>query len=636
MRSRALLTLFAFVCSSAALAQRTDENVTAQSDDAFGRSVGNESIGIYNSEEVRGFSPIDAGNARIEGLYFDRQTSPADRLIEGSAIRVGIASQSYPFPSPTGIVDYNLRRVGDTRVVSPLLLYAPFGTASLQVDAQIPLVANVLGLGLGASLDHNAFEWGGANDGNSFAIVPRWRPAPNIELRPFFSRLSFRDEEAQPRMFTLGSVMPPKIPREHYYGQPWAQNQGKTYTYGAIGEARFGAWLTRLGLFESSYTPDLEVADLFTDIDAAGNAHEKLVAFPDSRYGSKSGELRAQRSFEENTRRHTILFTLRGRLQQRRYGGEQEIDAGEVQLGVGRAIPKPDFEFGAQSHDEVRQRTVGAGYELKWKDRGEASVGLQKTHYTKSGDTPEGALPESRAQPLLKNATATVYATQWLAVYASYTQGLEESPIAPSNAVNRNVAAPALETKQYDAGVRVSLLEHVKLIGGVFNVEKPYFDLDTAGLFRSLGTVRHRGVELSVAGNPVERLTVVVGTRFLDAEVSGPLVDAGIIGRRPIGSARNYSVASVDYAFADSGFSLDTTMESVSRSVANTANTVEAPGRVVFHVGGRYKFKLMGKPATLRAQVGNIFDRYGWIVNRGGSYVYNQPRRFTMYLATDL
>ena len=636
MRSRALFTLFACVCSSAALAQRTDENVTAQSDDAFGRSVGNESIGIYNSDDVRGFSPIDAGNARFEGLYFDQQTDPSDRLVAGSAIRVGIASQTYPFPSPTGIVDYDLRRVGDTRVISPVLVYGPFGGGALQVDAQFPLIPNELGLGIGASLEHNEYAYGGANDSNSFAILPRWRPAPNVELRPFFSRLSYRNEESQPRMFTLGSVMPPKIKREHYFGQPWALNEADEYTYGAIGEARFGEWLTRLGLFESVYAPDIEVADLFRNVDANGHAFEKLVVFQDSRYGSKSGELRAQRSFDEGARRHTVLFTLRGRLQQRRYGGDVEIDAGEAQIGVGHAIPRPDFVFGEQSHDEVRQKTVGAGYELRWKDRGELSVGLQKTHYTKSGDTPEGPLPTSRAQPLLKNVTGTVYATERLALYASYTQGLEESPIAPSNALNRNVAAPALETKQYDAGVRLALLEHVKLIAGVFNVEKPYFDLDTAGFFRSLGTVKHRGVELSVAGNPIERLTVVVGTRFLDAEVSGDLVDAGIIGSRPVASARHYSVASVDYAFADSGFSVDTTAESISRSIANTANTVEAPGRAVFHVGGRYRFKLMGKPATLRAQVSNIFDRYGWIVNRGGSYVYNNPRRFSMYLAADL
>jgi len=36
------LALAGFTLSSASLAQRTDDNVTAQSDDAFGRSVGDE------------------------------------------------------------------------------------------------------------------------------------------------------------------------------------------------------------------------------------------------------------------------------------------------------------------------------------------------------------------------------------------------------------------------------------------------------------------------------------------------------------------------------------------------------------------------------------------------------------------
>src|SRR5262245_61186347 len=103
--------------STASYAQRTDDNVTAESDDVFGRSIGNEVLGIYNSGEVRGFSPTAAGNVRIEGLYFDRQTDPSYRLVESSTIRVGIASQSYPFPSPTGIVDYNLRDVGSKRII---------------------------------------------------------------------------------------------------------------------------------------------------------------------------------------------------------------------------------------------------------------------------------------------------------------------------------------------------------------------------------------------------------------------------------------------------------------------------------------------------------------------------------------
>ena len=51
------------------------------------------------------------------------------------------------------------------------------------------------------------------------------------------------------------------------------------------------------------------------------------------------------------------------------------------------------------------------------------------------------------------------------------------------------------QTEQYDAGVRWSAFANMKLIAGIFNVEKPYFDLDAAGFFSELGAVEHRGVE---------------------------------------------------------------------------------------------------------------------------------------------
>src|ERR1044071_8223494 len=132
------LTALAVLFAQPVSAQRAEENVTTGSEDAFGRSIGNESIGIYNEGDVRGFSPIEAGNVRIEGLYFDRTGSLTSRLIEGSTIRVGVASQSYPFPSPTGIVDYDLRRVGADRVISALTYYGPFDSVGAELDAQLP------------------------------------------------------------------------------------------------------------------------------------------------------------------------------------------------------------------------------------------------------------------------------------------------------------------------------------------------------------------------------------------------------------------------------------------------------------------------------------------------------------------
>ena len=396
-------------------------------------------------------------------------------------------------------------------------------------------------------------------------------------------------------MLTAGGVLPPKIRREHYYGQEWSTNEGEVLNYGVIGALRFGAWTARLGAFESVFSPDAQFAELFTDIDANRNANEIVVAFPDSRYASRSGELRLSRLFEEGPRRHTLQFAARGRLQKRRYGGEDVIDVGSVHSAWDATSRGRMFVFGEQSHDEVKQQTFGAAYELQWADVGEMSVGLQKTSYSKSVETPTAVLPESRSEPWLKYATATVNATERLAIYASYTEGLEESPVAPNNALNRNVAAPALQTEQYDAGVRWAAFANMKLIAGVFNVEKPYFDVDAAGFFTELGTVEHRGVELSLAGDPLDNLTVILGTRWLDATVSGPTVDAGLIGEKPVGTARQYSLATADFRLGGTGASLDATVEHITSQVANSENTIEVPSRAVLHVGGRYRFKLFGR-----------------------------------------
>ena len=47
-------------------AQRTDDNAVSSADDAFGSSIGDEEVGIYSPYRARGFSPVDAGNVRID------------------------------------------------------------------------------------------------------------------------------------------------------------------------------------------------------------------------------------------------------------------------------------------------------------------------------------------------------------------------------------------------------------------------------------------------------------------------------------------------------------------------------------------------------------------------------------------
>jgi len=63
--------------ASPADAQRSKDNAVTEASDAFGTVVGNQTIGLYTPTNARGFNPTQAQNVRIEGLYFDQQTSSA-------------------------------------------------------------------------------------------------------------------------------------------------------------------------------------------------------------------------------------------------------------------------------------------------------------------------------------------------------------------------------------------------------------------------------------------------------------------------------------------------------------------------------------------------------------------------------
>jgi iron complex outermembrane receptor protein len=86
----AVAAIFATFQVTAARAQHASDNPVNSADDAFGLTLGLESVGLYNPGSVRGFSPISAGNVRIDGRYFDLQGAPSNRVVEGSTIHVGV------------------------------------------------------------------------------------------------------------------------------------------------------------------------------------------------------------------------------------------------------------------------------------------------------------------------------------------------------------------------------------------------------------------------------------------------------------------------------------------------------------------------------------------------------------------
>ena len=221
--------------------------------------------------------------------------------------------------------------------------------------------------------------------------------------------------------------------------------------------------------------------------------------------------------------------------------------------------------------------------------------------------------------------------------YASYTRGLEEFGQAPESAINRGEAMPSSKTRQIDAGLRYALTPRVKVVAGVFEVAKPYFDLDTTRLYRIVGDVTHRGVELSLTGQLADGLTMVAGSVFLRARV-----DSAAAGQLvPIGRTPRVSSVNVQYGPASwNGVSVDAQLENTSSAFANRTNTERVAGRTALNLGGRYSFNinrlgLGDTPATLRVQAQNVTNVFRWNFNPNGSIQPFEGRRYSASLALD-
>jgi iron complex outermembrane recepter protein len=620
-----------------AYAQRVTDNAAASAEDAFGTSIGNERVGLYSGSEVRGFSPVTANNIRLEGLYFDRPAAFTDRLVQGNVVRVGLTAQNYLFPAPTGIVDYRIRPAGNDFVLSTMLGLNSWGGGRLELDGQIPIVRDRLALVTGAAVFVDELAPGNQSFFGSYALAARWKPAAGIEVIPFWSRIDLYDREATPLYTPAAGTLPPRVARRRFPGPEWANQRNVTQHYGALTKTRLAAdWQLAAGLFRSTSDSLTNFAQNFVDIDQDGTAVRRITSDPRQTLAGTSGEVRLSHDISDGPRQHSLHAALRGRERTSRYGGGARLDLQRASIEADLRGPAPNFAFGPQTDENVRQMIAGLAYDGRWPGVGSIGLGLQRTWYRKRVDRPGSPLARTDDEAWLPNITLAAELSRRLALYGSYARGLEESGLAPDSAANRTEALPAILTSQVDAGLRWKITGSLSLVAGLFDVRKPYFAADEANVFRELGEVRHRGAELSLAGPIADGLTIVAGAVLMQPEVTGDGVTLGRVGPRPLGQPARLLTLATQYAVPGiDGLALTLNATHRSRRPGDTRNLVDLPARTQIDAGFRWRLNLGDAPALLRVQVVNLTNIYDWQLVGSGSYQVNAPRQVTLFLTVD-
>lgn len=626
------------VAPGIASAQRVDTTAASEADDAFGLSIAGETIGLYSDKYVRGFSPVNAGNLRLDGLYIDRQANFNERLFNDVAVRVGATALATPLPAPTGIADYSLRRPGPDDLLSVAGGVASFGSPFLDVDWTVGGTEGVaLAAGLSLYPDENE-QHGGDGRWSVWFLSPTWVAESGLRVTAYASEGLYEDYESPLPYYTGGAWRPPRVPRGAYLGQAWAGDTGEERNYGLIvDQARLANWNLKLGVFRSQWLGEREVFQYLDAVTEAGDGVFGAILYPERDYSSWSGELQAEREFGITADwRANLLLSLRGRDVDVR--APPEADPVEAPYQADEPVPslaEPVLDAGADDRESISQLTPGAMLQFAWRERLQLQLGVQRADYRRevsSGLSGESDAVEER--PWMGAASLSFALDNGLRAYAAYARGFEDSGTAPSFAENAGEVLPASRTEQWDAGLRWPLGSDTDLVASVFRLERPNRALDDNGRFGLSGLVRNQGVELSVVSHPVEGLSIVAGLlaqrpRMLDApEGIGPLAIA----------IPEYSgILEVDYEPERwRGFGIGASVSATGPVEAKADNSVELPAYAVLDLGLRYSFSVRSTPVSVRASVTNVTDEFAWEAQDDEGFRWVQQRAFQLVVVTDI
>jgi iron complex outermembrane receptor protein len=592
-----------------------DDSAVKSAADAFGERVGTEQSGLYSESQVRGFDLNDSGAYRIDDAYFSRAAAMNDPVLAGVGVRVGVNAVRLAYPAPSGVVNYRLRQAGPVNELRLGVGWRDFGTRVIQGDGSFR--NGELSLA-GGFVWRPLFRLSGGNEGRALDVggVGTWEIAPDHRLRTFAS-LYQRGYDGDYAVLASEAAVPPALKRLHQYSPSWADTQATNSNIGVLYDARIGGFTVDLAAFRSLF--DIERTDYtLISADSVGRASATNFRGPDRAKRADSTEARLGRQFITGDLSNLVTASVRAGRTIVDLTSSLAIPLGSFDLRSGDTPEGVELEWsGTRGQDMVEQVTGSAGYGVAWKDRVQLRFAVHRNRYNKEVASIAGIRTERANESTLYNTSAIVSLTDSTAVFGSWLTGLEESGVAPTSAINRDEVLPPVEAEQFELGVRHAITPELTLIGAVFDVSKPTSGFRADRSFGLVGEVRHRGVEGSIAGQLDANTSIVFGAVAFEPEVTGPLVDAGVVGAHAAGISQVVANANIERQFGNN-WSLDAGLSYSSERWADTANTFKTPATTTLSIGTRRRFELGGRTAQFRFLASNLTGVEGYRATPSG------------------
>jgi iron complex outermembrane receptor protein len=626
---------------------------------------------VYNNLAIRGIDVENRGNYRLDGTLpiINLTDLPLEDKERVEALK-GASALYYGFTTPSGIINLTMKRPTETQSFTTRVFGNSHGGWGGHVD-----VGDTIGIfGYRVNAVYSSVDSGIDNTrGNRKLLAGAFdiKPTDNLTIQINAEHTYKRVNE--PGIYRFLQVPTPtpedpyptiSLPRlidpEINFGPDWASNRTEaTNLLGTVNWKLSPAWAVTM----SAGVAELERGRHFNTVDPNNVNTDPLrgpvgeyalsVSYqPVAKYKNTNYRAEIAGAFETGPFTHEILIgasqntrsnrSSRNRAQNCLYdaatgalvGATLETTAPPGQIRAvcrqnildPHPIPRtaePPVEF--NNPTEIEDIGYYVFDRVKFSDWLQLLAGVRKSDYTETNlDT--GAELFS-ATPTSVSYGIVVKPVDWISLYATYIEGLESTPAAPSTAENANEQLPPSESTQYEGGVKIEINSGLLLQAAYFDIERDSAVVNGANFYVKEGRSRYKGTEISLTGEVTPDVSVYASALFLDAEYESgqptgfyPNSSGGltftptIVGKRIENTPRRTYSLATEYRFSEwlPGFSLNGAVYYVGDRAINPLNQNFVPSYTLLDLGAAYTTEIGGQTLTFRVNSENVTDKRYW------------------------
>lgn len=288
--------------------------------------------------------------------------------------------------------------------------------------------------------------------------------------------------------------------------------------------------------------------------------------------------------------------------------------------------PRQDVDFVST----IKETSVFASDLISLNEQFQVMLGGRYIWYR--ADQLSATAPSQSHNVFVPSAALIYRPLESLMTYISYSRGFEKGDYAPYNATNSNQPTDAIESEQYEVGLKVDLNDRLNAGVAVFDIRRKASYLDSSNTFVSNGEYHHRGVELTLSDRVTDALTLTGNAAYLSTRLDD-VDDTSVRGKRTEGVPKWKGAMGAIYTVSSvPGLSFDSTVSYVGSRPVDAQNSGYVSSFTLLDAGVSYRSKLSGTPVTYRLHGKNLTNKYYYASTYQGGLEVGRERE--IFLST--